>query len=129
MLRKALGPLLLLPLAAACGAPAAIAAPTCQEPSPALVSRIVALSPSGTKAVAAGGLKATDHASTYWVAVRFTVKGATHTGVWAVGGGLTGKGTLLAVDDEAQQWSMAADADTSASELQPTEGKAVLACL
>lgn len=123
-------PLLLL-LAGCGGASAGTQAAACQDASAALVTRIVDLAPpgSGFTVQEAKGQKATK-ASTYWVGVRFTTKGGTaSTGIWAVGGGLDGRGTLLAVSPVAQEFSSALDADTSASKIPDTDGTSVLACL
>lgn len=126
-------PLLLLVAAGCNSGDPVVAAPTCQQPSAALVNRITELAPEGSRftVLKTAGQKATTKASTWWVAVRFTAgaSSAAQKGIWAIGGGLDGHGTLLAVDPVAQQWSEATDADTSASKIPDTEGTEVLACL
>ncbi len=126
---------LLLPLlAASCSSSQSAASPSaCQSPSAALLARITELAPAGSGFTvrASAGQKAATHANAYWVGVSFGVaRSATAlTGIWAVGGGLDGKGTILAVDPVAKQWSRAFDAARSASKIADTEGQEVLRCL
>jgi hypothetical protein len=126
-------PLLLLAVTACSNSSVAAAAPTCQPASQALLGRIAELAPASHLFTVqkAAGERAANSPATWWVAVRFTVRGSAvpKTGIWAVGGGLDGKGTLLAVDPVAQQWSTALHADTSASKIPATSGTAVLRCL
>jgi hypothetical protein len=126
-------PLLLLAVTACSNSSVAAAVPTCQQASQALVGRIAELAPASHLFTVqkAAGERAANSPATWWVAVRFTVRGSAvpKTGIWAVGGGLDGKGTLLAVDPVAQQWSTALHADTSASKIPATSGTAVLRCL
>lgn len=127
-------PLLLLVLVA-CGETGsrAKAVVDCQRLSPLLLSRIVELAPVGSRftVLKASGQKASNKASAWWVGVRFTAgrSGAPVTGIWATGGGLDGRGTLLVVDPVAQKWSQAVHADLSASKISATSGTEVLACL
>jgi hypothetical protein len=125
-------PLLLVAVTACNSAEVVAARPTCRTPSAALVQRITELAPPGSHftVVKTAGEKA-EKPSTWWVGVQFTTRAsrAPQTGIWAVGGGLDGHGTLLAVSPIAQQWSLAVHADTSASQIEKTAGQVVLACL
>lgn len=131
------GGIICLPLllAACSSSGGAVSAPasTCEKPSAALVARITELAPDGSRfrVLASGGEKATTQVSAYWVGVRFVAGGdATPlTGIWAVGGGLDGRGTILAVDPVAKKWSRAFDAAKSASRIADTQGRQVLRCL
>ena len=127
---KAVVPLLLLAAGCQAGAQAA-PAPACQQPSKALVDRIVEMAPdgSGFAVKQAAAHRALNHGITTFVAVRFVARGRTLTGVWAVGPKLDGTGTVLAVDAVAKRWSEALAGDKAAAGLKGDEGAEALACL
>lgn len=102
--------------------PSASPSPTvaCEPASPALVSRIEGLAPasSGFKVKQAAGVKSPDFANLYFVGVRFSVEGVPdETAVWAVGGGMDGTGTLVAVDNVAQEFYDGPDGDKTAAKI------------
>ena len=93
----------------------------CQTPSAALIRRIEGLAPrgSGLKVVKSGAIKSPDFQNVYFVGARFTITGDSkpYEGVWAVNGGLTGDGVLLAIDAFAQDFYDGPDGDKGSADI------------